>query len=50
MKKSWFNWNVSDTLSIQKVLKQGDASLPLQFTFALEYTLLEYTIRKVQGN
>jgi hypothetical protein len=29
---------VSDTLCIQKVLKQGDASLPLHFTFALEYT------------
>jgi hypothetical protein len=37
--------NLSDVLPIQNGLKQGDASLPLLFNFALEHT-----IRKVQEN
>lgn len=33
----WIGRHLSDTFPIQNVLKQGDASLPLLFKFALEY-------------
>jgi hypothetical protein len=37
--------HLSDNFPIQNGLKQGDALLPLLFSFALEYA-----IKKVQGN
>ena len=37
--------NLSDTFPIQSGLKEGDATLPLPFNFALEYAT-----RKVKAN
>jgi hypothetical protein len=41
----WVGKNLSDMFPIRNGLKQGDALLPLLFTFALEYV-----IRRVQVN
>jgi len=41
----WVGKYLSDMFPFKKGLKQGDASLPLLFNFALEYT-----IRRVQVN
>jgi hypothetical protein len=41
----WVGKNMSDMFHIRNGLRQGDALLPLLFSFAFEYT-----IRKVQVN
>jgi len=37
--RDWVGKYLSDMFPFKKVLKQGEASLPLLFNFALEYTI-----------
>jgi len=45
--RDWVGKYLSDMFLLKKVLKQGEASLPLFFNFALEYTIR--TVQVIQN-